>query len=84
MRSPDLGVVLITHYSRILRYLSTDRIHVMIDGRIVDSGGSELAEELEAGGYDGVRKRLGIEKKKTEDSQLKKPADFFTQTPFDV
>lgn len=83
MRSPDLGVVLITHYSRILRYLSTDRIHVMIDGKIVDSGGSELAEELEAGGYDGVRKRLGIERK-TEDSQLKKPADFFTQTPFDV
>ncbi len=62
MRSPDLGVVMITHYSRILRYLMPDRIHVMIDGRIVDSGGGELAEELEQGGYEAVRQRLGIEK----------------------
>ena len=52
MRSPDLAVVLITHYSRILRYLSPDRIHVMIDGRIVESGGMELAAELEANGYE--------------------------------
>lgn len=63
MRSPDLGVVMITHYSRILRYVTPDRIHVMIDGRIVDSGGSELADELESGGYDGLRRRLGIEKR---------------------
>ena len=83
MRSPDLAVVMITHYSRILRYLSPDRIHVMIDGKIVDSGGAELAEELEAGGYDAVRERLGIEKS-TEESALAKPADFFTDTPFDV
>ena len=53
---------MITHYSRILRYLMPDRIHVMIDGRIVDSGGAELAEELEAGGYEAVRTRLGIKK----------------------
>jgi len=83
MRSPDLGVLMITHYSRILRYLSPDRIHVMIDGRIVDSGGSELAEELEADGYDGVRKRLGIEKR-SEGGPMRKPSDFFTETPFDV
>jgi Fe-S cluster assembly ATP-binding protein len=83
MRSPDLAVVMITHYSRILRYLSPDRIHVMIDGRIVDSGGSELAEELEAGGYEAVRSRLGIEKR-IESGPMRKPADFFTQTPFDV
>jgi Fe-S cluster assembly ATP-binding protein len=83
MRSPELGVVMITHYSRILRYLSPDRIHVMIDGKIVDSGGSELAEELEAGGYDAVRQRLGIEKKAT-DGPVRSPSDFFTQTPFDV
>ena len=82
MRSPDLGVLMITHYSRILRYLSPDRIHVMIDGRIVDSGGAELAEELEAGGYDAVRERLGIAKPKKE--PLQKPSDFFTDTPFDV
>ena len=62
MRSPDVGVLIITHYSRILRYLHPDRIHVMMDGRIVDSGGPELAEELETGGYNSVRARLGIEK----------------------
>ncbi len=83
MRSPDLAVVMITHYSRILRYLTPDRIHVMIDGRIVDSGGHELAEELEDGGYDAVRRRLGIEKA-PEDGPQRKPADFFTDTPFDV
>ena len=82
MRSPDLGVVMITHYSRILRYLSPDRIHVMIQGKIVDSGGSELADELEAGGYESVRGRLGIEK--PDEGPMKKPADFFTDTPFDA
>lgn len=83
MRSPDLGVVMITHYSRILRYLSPDKIHVMIDGKIVDSGGAELAEELDAGGYDAVRQRLGIEKTREAGPQ-QRPADFFTDTPFDV
>jgi Fe-S cluster assembly ATP-binding protein len=58
MRSPEVGIVLITHYSRILRYLSADRIHVMMDGRIIDSGGPELAAELEAGGYEAFRSRL--------------------------
>ena len=49
---PELGVVLITHYQRILQYLSPDRVHILIDGRIVDSGGPELAERLEREGYD--------------------------------
>lgn len=83
MRSPDLGVVMITHYSRILRYLSPDKIHVMIDGKIVDSGGAELAEELESGGYDSVRQRLGIEKSR-DTGPKQRPADFFTNTPFDA
>lgn len=83
MRSPDLGVVMITHYSRILRYLSPDRIHVMIDGRIVDSGTRELAEELEAGGYESVRTRLGIERQGAA-VQIKTPSEFFTETPFDA
>ena len=83
MRSPDLAVVMITHYSRILRYLTPDGIHVLIDGRIVDRGGAELAEELEAGGYDAVRERLGIEKI-SDRGPVTKPADFFTDTPFDV
>lgn len=84
MRSPEMGVLMITHYSRILRYLTPDKIHVMIDGKIVDSGGGELAEELEAGGYEAVRERLGIEKPTAGDEDLKKPADFFTDTPFDA
>jgi Fe-S cluster assembly ATP-binding protein len=61
VRSPNRGVLLITHYSRILRYLEVDRVHVMIAGRIVRSGGKELAEELEAGGYDAVLRDLGLE-----------------------
>ncbi|HUF15048.1 MAG TPA: Fe-S cluster assembly ATPase SufC [Acidimicrobiia bacterium] len=83
MRSPDLGVLIITHYSRILRYLTPDMIHVMIDGRIVDSGGRELAEELDTGGYEAVRERLGIERP-SDEGPLRKPSDFFTETPFDV
>ena len=54
MRSPDLGVLVITHYSRILRYLAIDRVHVMVAGRIVQSGGPGLAEELERTGYDAL------------------------------
>jgi Fe-S cluster assembly ATP-binding protein len=50
-RSPTIGVVLITHYSRILKYIDVDRVHVMVSGRIVKSGGSEIAAELEASGY---------------------------------
>jgi Fe-S cluster assembly ATP-binding protein len=57
---PDLGVLLITHYQRILNYITPDRIHVMLDGRIVLSGGPELAHELESKGYEGLRKELGL------------------------
>jgi Fe-S cluster assembly ATP-binding protein len=51
MRGPDIGVLLITHYNRILKYLTPDRVHVMVAGRIVRSGGPELASELEETGY---------------------------------
>jgi Fe-S cluster assembly ATP-binding protein len=60
LRSPELGVLLITHYSRILRYMSPDRIHVMVAGKIVRSGGPEIAEQLEAEGYDKLREEFGI------------------------
>jgi Fe-S cluster assembly ATP-binding protein len=56
---PDLGVLLITHYQRILNYVTPDFVHVMLDGRIVKSGGPELAHELEEKGYEGIRKELG-------------------------
>jgi Fe-S cluster assembly ATP-binding protein len=52
---PDLGVVLITHYQRLLHHLEPDRVHILMDGRIVDSGGPELAERLEREGYDSWR-----------------------------
>src|SRR2546422_3244692 len=58
---PDLGVLLITHYQRILNYVTPDFVHVMIGGRIVKSGGQELAHQLEGKGYEGIRKELGIE-----------------------
>ena len=51
----DVGVLIITHYSRILRYMRPDRVHVMVDGRIARSGGAETAEELEADGYESLR-----------------------------
>ena len=57
---PDLGILLITHYQRILNYITPDFVHVMIDGRIVKEGGKELAQELEAKGYEGVRAELGL------------------------
>jgi len=50
--SGEVGVLLITHYTRILRYIRPDFVHVFVDGRIVAEGGAELADELEAHGYD--------------------------------
>ncbi|HSK90135.1 MAG TPA: Fe-S cluster assembly ATPase SufC [Euzebyales bacterium] len=55
LRGPGMGVLLITHYTRILRYITPDRVHVMFAGRIVESGGPELAEELEAHGYERLK-----------------------------
>ncbi len=55
LRGPELGVLMITHYQRLLNYIVPDHVHVMVDGRIVLSGGKELALELESKGYDWVR-----------------------------
>src|SRR5207248_3215857 len=52
---PELGVLLITHYQRILEHLQPDAVHILVDGRIVDSGGPELAHRLEREGYDAWR-----------------------------
>jgi Fe-S cluster assembly ATP-binding protein len=54
MRKPDKAVLLITHYQRLLDYVKPDFVHVLADGRIVRSGGPELALELEAQGYEAV------------------------------
>jgi Fe-S cluster assembly ATP-binding protein len=58
---PDLGILLITHYQRILNYITPDFVHVMMAGRIVKEGGPELARELEEKGYEGIRAELGLE-----------------------
>ena len=55
MRGPELGIMLITHYQRLLDYIIPDKVHVMFDGRIVQSGGPELALKLESEGYDWVK-----------------------------
>ena len=58
LRNPENAVVLVTHYQRILNYITPDYVHVLLDGRIVRSGGPELAHELEAKGYDWVREAV--------------------------
>ena len=58
LRGPDLGILLITHYQRLLSYIVPDHVHVMIDGRIVKSGDKSLALELESRGYDWVKKEF--------------------------
>ena len=55
LRGPQLGVLLITHYTRVLRYISPDVVHVMVEGRVVQSGGPELADQLESEGYERWR-----------------------------
>jgi Fe-S cluster assembly ATP-binding protein len=61
LAGPELGVLIITHYQRMLNYITPGFVHVMMLGKIVKSGGPELAHELEDKGYEGVRRELGIE-----------------------
>ena len=57
---PNLGILIITHYPRLLSYIRPEFVHVLLDGRIVESGGWELAELLEEKGYDPIREKYGI------------------------
>jgi len=66
-RGPDVGIVLITHYQRILNYITPDRVHVLARGRIVKSGGHELAEQLEREGYAPVLRAAGLEAEAAEE-----------------
>jgi len=61
LRGPEMGVLLITHYQRILNYIKPDRVHVLYKGRFVRSGGSDLAAELEEKGYDWITKEIDAE-----------------------
>lgn len=60
MRAEDRGFLIITHYQRLLNYITPDFVHVMMQGRIVKSGGPELAARLEQDGYDWIKEELGI------------------------
>ena len=55
LAGPEMGVLLITHYQRLLNYIKPHFVHIMMEGRIVQEGGPELAHELEAKGYEGLR-----------------------------
>ena len=55
MRGPELGILIITHYQRILGYVEPDHVHIMLNGRVVEEGGPDLATELEQKGYEWVR-----------------------------
>jgi Fe-S cluster assembly ATP-binding protein len=57
MRGPDRGMLIITHYQRILGYIKPDFVHIMLGGRVVERGGSELAGALEKKGYEWVREK---------------------------
>ncbi|MFJ7407719.1 MULTISPECIES: Fe-S cluster assembly ATPase SufC [unclassified Lysinibacillus] len=66
MRGEGFGCLMITHYQRLLNYITPDHVHVMMQGRVVKSGGEELAHRLEAEGYDWIKKELGIEEETEE------------------
>lgn len=61
MRNDSFGCLIITHYQRLLNYITPDKVHVMMQGRIVKTGGPELAQRLEEEGYDWIKEELGIE-----------------------
>lgn len=66
MRGENFGSLIITHYQRLLNYITPDVVHIMMDGRVVKTGGAELAHKLEAEGYKGLMEELGIEYKEEE------------------
>ena len=61
LRGQDFGSLIITHYQRLLNYITPDVVHVMMKGKVVKSGGKELAERLESEGYDWIKEELGID-----------------------
>jgi Fe-S cluster assembly ATP-binding protein len=68
IKDTGMGCLLITHYERLLDYIKPNFVHIMINGRIVKTGGPELIEKIDQEGYDWVRTELGIEIDKTDDS----------------
>ena len=73
--NPDLGVLLITHYQRILNYITPDRVHVLAQGQMVASGGRELALRLEEEGYAPVLREAGLEPDFEDEQESPEPAE---------
>ncbi|MGI8519499.1 MAG: ABC transporter ATP-binding protein, partial [Actinomycetota bacterium] len=71
LAGPEVGIVLITHYQRLLNYIRPDVVHVLIGGRIARTGGFELAEQLEAEGYAGFARELGLSLQELEEVERK-------------
>ena len=61
MRGDNFGALIITHYQRLLNYITPDVVHIMMEGKVVKTGGADLAKRLEAEGYVEISKELGIE-----------------------
>lgn len=61
MRGPEFGGLIITHYQRLLDYIDVDYVHIMINGQIVKSGGTELIKRIDTDGYDWIKQELGVE-----------------------
>jgi Fe-S cluster assembly ATP-binding protein len=66
LKSPDIGFCIITHYTRILNFVSPDVVHILLGGRVVKSGGRDLADHLEDVGYDEVKKEFGYDSDEAE------------------
>ena len=71
--NPEMGVLMITHYQRMLNYVKPQFVHVLMGGRIVMSGGQELAQQLEQHGYDWVRQQAGVDPSVTDEAPARVP-----------
>ena len=71
--SPEMGVLMITHYQRMLNYVKPGFVHVLLDGRVVMSGGEELSRQLEANGYDWVREQVGLPEGVADEASVPEP-----------
>ena len=69
MRGDDFGALIITHYERLLDYINVDYVHIMMNGRIVKTGGKELIAKIDALGYDWLKEELGLEDEEEERKQ---------------
>ena len=74
LAGPEVGILLITHYQRLLNYIRPSTVHVLMGGKVVKSGGFELAERLEAEGYAGIGKELGLSEEELAEVENKEGA----------